>query len=318
MKNRQKYLRLLEAIRLRGASVKSAPEALGDMAFGARRLLESMVIDDPAEGRRAMLEDLRAKAAEAESTHDPLVIADLIQALTAFLNEEKAEIEATVAARTPAASATPAELPVDASQAAVNQVQPQFEARACECGGKTTSTASPQGAQGGDMDEKEKAELTQQLEAERQKNAQLAADLATLRESGKPAVEAVSGGVAAMTDQERQELQQLRMEKRKQLMESERLQKATEAIETFAKENGVESEALGELLKPAELAAFTESAQWPVLLGMALRNMPSPTVGFAGTGEINMPAPRQTVNRAKREAGSLFRERFGGSAKQDA
>src|SRR5574337_1413344 len=63
---------------------------VGDLAFGLLALRES----DMGEKRAEVIDDLQGKARAAEETHDPTVIADLLQALNAFLAEELREIPA--------------------------------------------------------------------------------------------------------------------------------------------------------------------------------------------------------------------------------
>lgn len=66
-----------------------ASSAWPDVAYGLQALRES----DPqmAKGRLEQIQDLQRRSEAVESTHDPQVVQDLLQALTAFLNEEAEE-----------------------------------------------------------------------------------------------------------------------------------------------------------------------------------------------------------------------------------
>lgn len=314
----------LQTIRQRCADAKSDAGALNDVVYGSQRLIESMATDIPAlpDGRRGMLEDLRRKASEAETTHDPLIISDLITALTAFLSEEMQEQTKPDGGdpNTQDAATTSEELPISGEEtpdtdAAAENPATESMTYACEaCGhpNQLPDQNSPRGAQGGAMSKDTNApggDLTAQLEAERTKNAELSAELSRMREAAPPPAAATD---KALTDQERNELQQLRTEKRTQLLEAERLTKAADALAQAAKDSGVDIDALNEVLPPVELKTFSE-ANWPSMIRMAVRSVPPAPTGFASTGEISMPAPRQN-HTVKREAGGLFRERFGGTA----
>ncbi len=79
----------LALLKEHAAQAIGKPAYWSDVAYALTELREAM----PAmpSGRVEMLNDLQRRALAAESTHDPAVVSDLLQALTAFLDEEMNE-----------------------------------------------------------------------------------------------------------------------------------------------------------------------------------------------------------------------------------
>lgn len=93
----------LEMLRARCREARRDDAAIDDVCFAVRRLAEAfdganasnekdeLKRFDLPPGKEGVLIDLRRKAEEAETTHDPDIIKDLLDALAAFLGEELRE-----------------------------------------------------------------------------------------------------------------------------------------------------------------------------------------------------------------------------------
>lgn len=87
-----KYPESINLLRQRLTESDTDPMAAPNVADGIRALIDKELSSaSMRENRRLMLSDLQAKATEAEATHDPIIIQNLLTALTAFLAEEMAE-----------------------------------------------------------------------------------------------------------------------------------------------------------------------------------------------------------------------------------
>lgn len=356
-----RFTKSLDLVRDRFAQRTSDPSAMTDVVYGMERLMEAMSEAPMIAGRKAMLGDLRKKTAQAESSHDPMVVQDLITALTAFLNEEMKEGperhdepdgDEDQDGNEPEGPEENDESEGDAQneQRGANSGQDVEEESESEM---TDMASLPEELPSTSEDDPDTDAATAQgdtptLKTDRAPGLKDKAPMQNFREytceacghknnvGSNPPFGAKMGGKMAATnklasgskmtaqresdsglsDEERRELQALRMEKRTRLIEAERLKKASTAIATAAEQNRVDAEVLSELLPATELRAFHES-QWPTLINVALRNAPSVPAGFVGTGEIAMPSPGRSARTTKREAGSLFRSRFGGSASKN-
>lgn len=90
------YFDALKLLKIKLSEVLSpiSESALSDLSYGLHALKEALTDAEIPPGRRGVLEELRNKAEKAESTHDPEVINQLMQALSAFLSEELQEFAA--------------------------------------------------------------------------------------------------------------------------------------------------------------------------------------------------------------------------------
>ena len=84
-----RYEQSIAMLNHRMTEAATDPQAVPDVAEGIRAMIQKEISRaGMAAGRQQHLMDLQKKTTEAESTHDPIIVQNLITALTAFLTEE--------------------------------------------------------------------------------------------------------------------------------------------------------------------------------------------------------------------------------------
>ena len=280
-------------IRERAASAATDEGALADVVYA----VNSLVPLSEADGTRIsddVITDLRKKAAAVTETHDPRIIANLLDALKAFLGEEQAENAEEAKPKADKKSTESTESTVkeegqpmkdekakEADKAKAEEAKSGIACEACGHfpGSKKEAAESkskeddamPMEAQkkeaaGDGEPDADDEKLAKSKESESPVTAKLReaeATIAQLRTEGK------------MVEADRMELESLRMKEAQRT----KLGKAHESIA----EAGVEG-----VLDPERLMSFHES-QWPALIDMA-RQTAGPARSY-GSGQINMPSP---------------------------
>lgn len=327
----------LAMVRARVDDAATTPACWPDVAYALAALRETATM--ARDGRVDLLNDLERRALAAESTHDPQVLADLLQALKAFLNEEMDEAlrmdapipedpmqDPALSGRKTAAEAdgfmkysptAAEEKPEPDADVAMNSRRVAAEADGFARYDDTGAAPNPE------LTTDEPPTKEGNMAANRMVTCEACGhDQALPTPPATPAKESAAPNEAhariTALEQENAQLKEaaakapdsaaaptatLTEAERTELVQlraGERKRQCLERATTLI----ADKEATG-YVTAEELEAFPE-AQWPILIEKWTG--PAPVYG---TGQRDMPAPTGAARPARKSAGDVFTEHFG-------